>query len=124
MKSKAVKIFAKPNDRIEPIRDVFESQYKENKGSKMQGISLTKKIIHWFMNKIIVKKRGIIRTADFSTLVNRQVQCKIRNLVSIVKMFEKKEDKPCLLFNLERPDVDTLEDSTWVINAKIYINSY
>ena len=90
----------------------------------MQGISLTKKIIHWFMNKIIVKKRGIIRTADFSTLVNRQVQCKIRNLVSIVKMFEKKEDKPCLLFNLERPDVDTLEDSTWVINAKIYINSY
>ena len=56
LKSRAVKIFAKPNNRIVPIGNVFGSQYKWENSSKMQEISLMKKSIHWFMNDMVVKR--------------------------------------------------------------------
>ena len=77
-------MFDKPIYRTVPIGNVFEAQYRENKVSNMQEISLTKKSIHWFINKIVVKKRYTRRTADFSPLVNCQIPPIIMKLVSIV----------------------------------------
>ena len=54
-----------------PIGDIFNSQYKENKGSKMQEIGIMKKIIHWFKNEVVVKKSYIISTSDFIPFFNR-----------------------------------------------------
>ena len=85
-----VNCFAKPKYRKVPVGDLFEAQYRENKGSKVQEISLMQKSINWFMNEMVVKKRDTRSTADFSPLVNLQVPSKIRKLVNIVHMFEKK----------------------------------
>ena len=74
----------------------------------MQEISLIKKFIHWFMNKTVVEKRYISSNAGFDPLVNLKVPSKMRNLVCIVQMFGKQDDKYYLLFNCERPHVDIL----------------
>ena len=76
-----------------------------------------RKSIHWFMNEMVVKKRVTRNTAAFRPLVNRKVPCNIRKLISIVKMFGKKENNTYLLFNCERPDSDSLEESTLVIKV-------
>ena len=77
-------VFAKPKDRTVTIGDVFEAQYREKKGSKVQEISLMQKSIHWFMNEMVLKKRDIRSTTAFSPLVNSQVPSKITKIVSIV----------------------------------------
>ena len=81
--------FDKHKDRTEPTGNLFEAEYRENEGSKMREISLMKKMIHCFMNKMVLKMRGTRSTATFITLFNRQVTPNIRNLVSIVQMLEK-----------------------------------
>ena len=45
------------------------------------------------MNEMVVKKRDISSTVDFSPLVNLQVPSKIRKLVNIVHMFGKNKIK-------------------------------
>ena len=82
-------MFSKNKDRTVPTGNVFKYKYRENKGSKMQEISLIQKSMHWFINKMVVKKRDTRGTDDFSPLVNRQVPSNIRKLVSIVKMIKK-----------------------------------
>ena len=89
----------------------------------MKEIIIMKKIIHWFMKEMFVKKRDIRSNADFIPLVNRQVLSKIRKLFIIVHKFGKKEDKHYLLFNCERADVGSLEYSTWFITVKSDINN-
>ena len=75
------------------------------------------------MDVMVVKNRDIRSTAAFSPLVNRQVPSKIRKLVSIVQMFGKKEDKPYLFFNCDRPSVKIVEYATWVAKAQSAINN-
>ena len=41
-----------------PVWNVFEAEHMENKGSKIQLISLIYKSIHWFMNEMVVTKEG------------------------------------------------------------------
>ena len=89
----------------------------------MQEISYTKKIINLLINYMFVKKRGIRSTAAFKPLVNWKVPSNIRKLAGIVQTFGKKYDKTYLFFNCERPVVDILEHSTWVIKVKMYINN-
>ena len=76
-------LFDKPIVRAVSIGGVFEAQYRENKGSKMQYISLMQKSKHLFMNKTVLRRREIRSTADFS-LSN------IRKYVSIVVILERK----------------------------------
>ena len=115
-------LFAKPKDRTVPIGNVFEAQYRENMGSKMQEISLMQKIIHWFMNRMVVKRRDIRNTSDSCTLVNRQVPSKIRSIVSIVQMLEK-EDKTYLSYDCELPSVSSVKYSTWFSRVQSAFNN-
>ena len=50
--------FYKPRDMTVPVWNVFEAEHMENKGSKIQLISLIYKSIHWFMNEMVVTKEG------------------------------------------------------------------
>ena len=81
-----------------------------------------KKIIHWFMSKMVVKIRDTRSTSDFSPLVNWQVTSTIIKRSGIVHAFGKKYDKPYLFFNFERTDVDGLDYYTWEINVQSDIN--
>ena len=110
LRSKVVNnLFDQHKDRTEPIGNLFEAEYRENEGSKMREINLMKKMIHCFMNKMVLKTRGTRSTATFITLFNRQVTPNIRKLVSIVQILEKEEDKPYLFYDCERPYVNSLE---------------
>ena len=63
------------------------------------------KIIHWFMNEMVVKNMEISSTAGFRPLVNHQVKSTISKLVSILQ-FKKKKDKPYLFYDCERYSVN------------------
>ena len=88
----------------------------------MQEIIIMKKIIHWFINDMVVKRDTKI-IAIFSPLVYQKVPSKIRKIVGIVQTSGKKYQKPYLLFNFEIPDVNSLKLSTWVINVQSAINN-
>ena len=78
LKSKVVNnLFPKPKDSTVPIGNVFESQYREKKGSNIQEISLMHK-------SNCCKNRNIRSTAEISPLVNLQVTKNIKTLVSNV----------------------------------------
>ena len=83
-------MFDKPKEIIVPIRNNLKSQYRENKGSKIQEIGVMNNSIHWFMNKIFVKK-NINSTDAFITLVNHKVPFKIRKRVGIIYKFGKQD---------------------------------
>ena len=72
---------------------------------------------------MVVKKRDIRSTSDFRSLVNCQVPSDISKLVSIVKMLEKKLDKPFLFHDCDINYFNSVEISTCVARVQSAINN-
>ena len=88
----------------------------------MQEISLMKKSIHWFMNKMVIK---IVTSGALLILSLRPIGKYHPRPISLLVLYRwlKKRKKPYLFYDCERPSVNGSEYSTCAVKVQSTINN-